>query len=71
MRTFEAIGCEGLARVDVFVTREGQVVINEINTMPRLHTALHVPADVGLVVFLSGAGGAVDHIGATSSGWAR
>ena len=32
--TFEAIGCEGLARVDMFVTHEGQVVINEINTMP-------------------------------------
>ncbi|SDS31139.1 D-alanine--D-alanine ligase [Friedmanniella luteola] len=34
LATFEAIGCEGLARVDVFVTREGQVVVNEINTMP-------------------------------------
>jgi D-alanine-D-alanine ligase len=34
VKTFEAIGCEGLARVDVFVTREGEVVINEINTMP-------------------------------------
>ena len=31
--TFEAIGCEGLARVDVFVT-PGGVVVNEINTMP-------------------------------------
>jgi D-alanine-D-alanine ligase len=34
IQTFEAIGCEGLARVDVFVTRDGQVMINEINTMP-------------------------------------
>ena len=34
VRTFEAIGCEGLARVDVFLTREHRVVINEINTMP-------------------------------------
>jgi D-alanine-D-alanine ligase len=34
IKTFEAIGCEGLARVDVFVTRDGQVMINEINTMP-------------------------------------
>lgn len=33
-RTFEAIGCEGLARVDVFVTPDGGVVVNEINTMP-------------------------------------
>jgi D-alanine-D-alanine ligase len=34
VRTFEAIGCEGLARVDVFLTREHRVVVNEINTMP-------------------------------------
>jgi D-alanine-D-alanine ligase len=34
VRTFEAIGCEGLARVDVFVTRDGRVFVNEINTMP-------------------------------------
>jgi D-alanine-D-alanine ligase len=34
VRTFEAIGCEGLARVDVFVTPDGEVVVNEINTMP-------------------------------------
>lgn len=33
-RTFEAIGCEGLARVDTFVTDDGEVVVNEINTMP-------------------------------------
>jgi D-alanine-D-alanine ligase len=34
VQTFEAIGCEGLARVDVFVTHDGRVVVNEINTMP-------------------------------------
>ena len=34
VRTFDAIGCEGLARVDVFVTPEERVVVNEINTMP-------------------------------------
>lgn len=33
-RTFTACGTEGLARVDVFVTAEGRVVVNEINTMP-------------------------------------
>ena len=27
-------GCEGLARVDVFVTRDRRVYVNEINTMP-------------------------------------
>ena len=32
-RAFEAIGGEGLARVDVFLTGEG-FVVNEVNTMP-------------------------------------
>lgn len=34
VRAFEAMGCEGLARVDVFWTPDGEVVVNEINTMP-------------------------------------
>jgi D-alanine-D-alanine ligase len=34
VRAFEALGCEGLARVDVFVTDAGEVVVNEVNTMP-------------------------------------
>lgn len=33
-RAFEAAGCEGLARVDFFYTPGGDIVINEINTMP-------------------------------------
>jgi D-alanine-D-alanine ligase len=33
-RTFEALGCEGLARVDFFVRPDGEVLVNEINTMP-------------------------------------
>ena len=31
---FEALGCEGLARVDFFLTEDNQVIINELNTMP-------------------------------------
>ncbi len=31
---FEAAGCEGLARVDFFLTDDGDVILNEINTMP-------------------------------------
>jgi D-alanine-D-alanine ligase len=31
---FEVAGCEGLARVDCFVTEDDRVVLNEINTMP-------------------------------------
>jgi D-alanine-D-alanine ligase len=33
---FDAIGCEGLARVDFFYTPDGEVVVNEINTMPGM-----------------------------------
>ncbi|MFD0279092.1 D-alanine--D-alanine ligase family protein [Kitasatospora sp. NPDC127111] len=31
---FEALGCEGLARVDFFLLEDGSWMINEINTMP-------------------------------------
>ena len=33
-RTFEAFGAEGLSRVDCFYTPAGEVLVNEINTMP-------------------------------------
>ena len=33
---YGALGCEGLARVDLFVTPEGEVVFNEVNSMPGL-----------------------------------
>ena len=34
VEVFEAVSCEGLARVDFFVFPDGRVVVNEINTMP-------------------------------------
>jgi D-alanine-D-alanine ligase len=34
MKAFDAIGCAGLARCDFFYTNEGEIIINEINTMP-------------------------------------
>lgn len=33
-RTFDAVGCEGLARIDFFVMPDHSLVVNEINTMP-------------------------------------
>jgi D-alanine-D-alanine ligase len=33
---FDAISCEGLARVDCFYTADGEVLVNEINTMPGM-----------------------------------
>ncbi|MDE1512367.1 D-alanine--D-alanine ligase [Serratia nevei] len=34
LKAFRALECFGLARVDVFLTPDNQVVINEINTLP-------------------------------------
>ena len=31
---YAALGCEGLARVDMFVQEDGHVVLNEVNTLP-------------------------------------
>lgn len=33
-RAFEAIGGEGLTRVDFFLTPHGETIVNEVNTMP-------------------------------------
>lgn len=34
VRVFEAFECEGLARIDCFLTRDNKVLVNELNTMP-------------------------------------
>jgi len=34
VRAFEALACEGLARVDFFLLPDERLVVNEINTMP-------------------------------------
>jgi D-alanine-D-alanine ligase len=34
VQAFRAVDCEGLARVDFFVTDDGRPIVNEINTMP-------------------------------------
>ena len=31
---FKILGCRGLSRVDFFLTKEGELIFNEINTMP-------------------------------------
>jgi D-alanine-D-alanine ligase len=33
-QAFDALSCEGLARVDFFVPHDGTVIVNEVNTMP-------------------------------------
>ncbi|WP_199430398.1 D-alanine--D-alanine ligase family protein [Qaidamihabitans albus] len=34
VRAFAALDCQGLARVDFFVSEDGELTINEVNTMP-------------------------------------
>jgi len=34
LKAYSVLGCRGLARVDMFVTPKGNVIINEINTLP-------------------------------------
>lgn len=41
---FEALGCEGLARVDFFLSQDNQIIINELNTMPGFTPTSVFPA---------------------------
>jgi D-alanine-D-alanine ligase len=34
VKTFQALECEGLSRVDFFLKDSGEIIVNEINTMP-------------------------------------
>lgn len=40
---FEAVSCEGFARVDFFYTRDGAIVLNEINTIPGMTATSYFP----------------------------
>ncbi|MFZ3231295.1 MAG: D-alanine--D-alanine ligase family protein [Pseudobdellovibrio sp.] len=34
IKTFNTLGCDGLARVDFFLNKNGDILVNEINTLP-------------------------------------
>ena len=36
IKSFKVLNCYGLARVDIFVTDDNQILVNEVNTMPGL-----------------------------------
>ncbi|MEU0530862.1 D-alanine--(R)-lactate ligase [Amycolatopsis tolypomycina] len=40
---YRALGCGGLARVDMFLTDDGTVVLNEVNTLPGLTSYSRYP----------------------------
>lgn len=40
---YRTLGCRGLARVDLFLTNEGRIVFNEVNTMPGFTSASRYP----------------------------
>ncbi len=42
-RAYRAIGCRGLARVDLFLAADGQLKVNEINTIPGFTPASMFP----------------------------
>ena len=41
---YRALGCKGLARVDTFLTEDGTVILNEVNTLPGLTSYSRYPA---------------------------
>jgi D-alanine--D-alanine ligase len=43
VKAFDALGCEGLARVDFFYGADGALLLNEINTMPGFTPASAFP----------------------------
>ncbi|MGN6473311.1 MAG: D-alanine--D-alanine ligase family protein [Mycobacteriales bacterium] len=43
VEAFEALDCEGLARVDFFISADGELLVNEVNTMPGFTPASMFP----------------------------
>ncbi|MGI5132725.1 D-alanine--(R)-lactate ligase [Pseudonocardia sp. CA-107938] len=43
MSVYRALGCRGLARVDMFLTDDDEVVLNEVNTLPGLTSYSRYP----------------------------
>ena len=43
MAVYRALGCRGLARVDLFLQEDGTVILNEVNTLPGLTSYSRYP----------------------------
>lgn len=44
---YKALGCDSFARVDIFITKDDQLVFNEINTIPGMTSHSRFPKMVG------------------------
>ena len=42
-RIYRILGCSGFARVDLFLTPDGEIVFNEVNTIPGFTTHSRYP----------------------------
>jgi D-alanine---(R)-lactate ligase len=40
---YRALGCRGLSRVDMFLTEDGKVILNEVNTLPGMTSYSRYP----------------------------
>lgn len=50
-KTFRVLGLSGYARIDFFLTKDNQIILNEINTLPGFTATSHYPtlmADFGM-----------------------
>ncbi|MFQ9955463.1 MAG: D-alanine--D-serine ligase VanG, partial [Clostridium sp.] len=43
LRIYKALGCSGFARVDLFLSANGNIVFNEVNTIPGLTSHSRYP----------------------------
>ncbi|MBP1040158.1 D-alanine--D-serine ligase [Vagococcus sp. BWB3-3] len=48
---YRSLGCKGLARLDFFFTDEGEILLNEVNTMPGFTAHSRFPAMLAAVGF--------------------
>ncbi|HHZ03296.1 MAG TPA: D-alanine--D-alanine ligase [Tissierellia bacterium] len=44
LRTYRALGCRGMARIDMFLTPEKEIYLNEVNTIPGLTDLSRYPS---------------------------
>ncbi len=44
INTYKALNCSGMARVDMFLTPQGEILLNEVNTIPGLTSVSRYPS---------------------------